>query len=57
MAMKKIKYPKTPKKSASVQVWERHLEKCKEVDKKNTESEKEAKKKLDTIKKVLQLKK
>lgn len=57
MAAKKIKYPKAPKKTASADVWERHLEKCKEVDKRNSEIEKSLKKKLDIIKKVSQLKK
>ncbi len=56
MAAKK-KYPKAPKKSASAETWERHLDKCKEVDKHNSELEKKEKKKLDTIKKVSQLKK
>lgn len=34
---KSLKKPKSPKASASAAVWERHVERCKEVDKKNRE--------------------
>jgi hypothetical protein len=41
---KKLKYPKKPKKTASVQVKENWLKRCKEIDKKNAEREKSKKK-------------
>ena len=35
-APKKLKYPKKPKMSASLQVKENYLARCKEIDKENT---------------------
>jgi hypothetical protein len=57
MATKAKKYPKAPKAKASLEVWEKHLEKCKEVDTFNKNVEAERKKKADAIKKVKALKK
>lgn len=51
------KYPKTPKKTASKDSWEKYLEKCKEVDKANSTMEKDKKDKLSIQKKVVDLKK
>ncbi len=33
--VKLLKYPKKPKQSASVQTFERYIERCKEIDKEN----------------------
>lgn len=52
MAQKKVKYPKKPKASASAQVMENYLAKCKEVDKKNAEIKKEQDKKIALKKKI-----
>jgi len=49
---KKISYPKKPKSTASVATLENYIAKCKEVDKKNAEREKQAKKRKDLLKKV-----
>jgi hypothetical protein len=57
MATKKVKYPKKPKQTASLQTWEKYHDKIKEVDKRNAEIEKEKKKKADLIKKVSGLRK
>lgn len=49
------KYPKSPKQSASKEVWARHVEKCKDVDKYNAQLDKDknAKKSLiATAKKI-----
>lgn len=42
---KKKSYPKQPKASASLKVWENYHAKCKDVDKFNADLEKTAKKK------------
>ena len=49
------KYPKQPKMQASVEVWKRYEERCKEVDRYNNElKRKEAEKKriIDKVKKM-----
>lgn len=52
MASKKIKYPKRPKQSSSLSVWERYDARCKEVDKINNQRAAEAKRKEALIKKT-----
>lgn len=52
MAVKKIKYPKRPKKSASLEVWARYNDRIKEIDKKNNERKTRASKKANLIKSV-----
>ena len=52
MATKMLKYGKKPKATASVQVLQNYIAKCKEVDKKNTARKAEAKKKLALRKQV-----
>jgi acetyl-CoA carboxylase beta subunit len=46
---KKIKYPKAPKRSASVEVWERYYERIKEIDKLNAQRMAEYNRKLKQI--------
>jgi len=46
---KKRKYPKQPKRSSSLAVWERYEARCKEIDKYN-KSLAEKPKKIDAIK-------
>lgn len=57
MAIKKKKYPKAPKKTASLATWLKHEEKIKTVVKYNLELVKNEKKKTDLIKKVQSIKK
>ncbi len=57
MATKKKKYPKLPKSSASLQVWENYRDKCKDVDKYNSNLETEKKKKQSIIEAVKKMKK
>lgn len=52
MTAKKIKYPKRPKKTASLEVWERYNARIKEVDRKNNEVKARANKKATLIKSV-----
>jgi hypothetical protein len=52
MAVKKIKYPKRPKKSASLEVWGRYNDRIKEIDKRNNEAKTRASKKANLIKSV-----
>lgn len=51
MALKKKKYPKKPKASATLKSWENYAAKCKEVDKYNSQLEADKKKKETIIKK------
>lgn len=53
----KRKYPKQPKASASADVWQRYYDRCKEVDKHNSNLIKEKARKASIIKKVKSLKK
>ena len=43
MAVKKKKYPKKPKASASISTMQNYLTRCKEVDKANAQIEKDKK--------------
>jgi hypothetical protein len=52
MGAKKLKYPKKPKATASLEVWERYTARCKEVDKINAQKEADAKKKAALIAKA-----
>ncbi len=56
MASKKRRYPKAPRKTASVQVWENYRNRCKDVDKHNASLISDKKKKEGIIKSVQQLK-
>lgn len=56
MATKKRKYPKAPKKTASLEVWERHRAKCVEVDRYNANIEAAKKKKAGVISQVQKIK-
>ena len=49
MATKKKKYPKAPKATASLQVWQNHQAKCKEVDRYNASIQSDKKKKATVI--------
>lgn len=57
MAKKKRKYPKAPKATASSAVWEAHVKKCQEVDKYNTEIDRDKSKVGQLMKKAQALKK
>lgn len=46
------KYPKAPKQSASIEVKERYLARCKEIDKENAKREAEKKKSEALSKKI-----
>lgn len=46
------KYPKAPKQSASIEVKERYLARCKEIDKENAKREAEHKKSEALSKKI-----
>lgn len=46
------KYPKAPKQSASIEVKERYLTRCKEIDKENAKREAERKKSEALSKKI-----
>lgn len=46
------KYPKAPKQSASIEVKERYLARCKEIDKENAKREAERKKSESLSKKI-----
>ena len=46
------KYPKAPKASASIEVKERYLQRCKEIDKENAKLKAEKKKSEDLSKKI-----
>lgn len=48
----KIKYPKAPKASASIETKERYLARCKEIDRENAKREAE-KKKSETLSKKI----
>lgn len=48
-ATKKRKYPKQPKQSASLEVWQRYKERIKEVDRHNAKILADAKKKKSVI--------
>jgi len=50
------KYPKTPKASSSLDSWKRHEEKVKEVDKFNTQIDKDKAAKKTVISKVKKMK-
>jgi len=49
MATKKKKYPKRPKASSSLQVWQNFERRCKEVDRLNKQAEQQAKQKKALI--------
>jgi hypothetical protein len=51
-APKKLKYPKKPKTTASLAVWERYEARRKEIDKINSEKLKDYNKKQSLIKKL-----
>lgn len=46
---KKLKFPKAPRKSASVEVWERYHKRCAEIKKRNDERLKPYKAKASKI--------
>ena len=48
-APRKFKFPKAPKKSASVEVWERYHKKCADIKKRNDEKMKPFKAKSSKI--------
>lgn len=50
------KYPKSPKKSSSLDVWEKHKQKCQEVDKHNAKIDADKKKKETVIGAVKKIK-
>ena len=52
MAIKKLKYPKRPKQSSSLTVWERYEARCKEIDKINNQRMADVKKKANLINKI-----
>ena len=54
---KKRKYPKEPKRSASLETWRNYRDKVKEVDKYNAEREKRKKEKERVIADAKRLKK
>jgi hypothetical protein len=56
MATKKKKYPKSPKTTSSLQVWEKYKERCKEVDKFNSSIITDKAKKAKLITEVQKLK-
>lgn len=56
MAIKKRKYPKAPKQTASLAVWERHRAKVQEVDRYNSNIEAAKKKKAGVISQVQKMK-
>jgi hypothetical protein len=49
MGAKKLKYPKKPKTTAGLSIWERYTERCKEIDKINNQRDADAKKKAALI--------
>jgi hypothetical protein len=53
---KKKKYPKQPKKSASLKVWENYQAKIKEIDKHNAKIDADEKKKEAMIGRVQKMK-
>lgn len=57
MATKKKKYPKKPKASASVRTLQNYIQKCKDVDKFNSQILSEKKKKEGLLKKISGIKK
>jgi hypothetical protein len=57
MALKKKKYPKKPKASANLSVWERYQNKVKDVNAYNNQLIKDKTKKENIIKSVDKLKK
>ena len=52
MAKKMLKYPKAPKHSASIEVKENYIKRCKEIDKENAKRKAEQKKSEDLSKKI-----
>ena len=52
MAKKILKYPKAPKQSASIEVKENYIKRCKEIDKENAKRKAEQKKSEDLSKKI-----
>lgn len=52
MAKKMLKYPKAPKQSASIEVKENYIKRCKEIDKENAKRKAEQKKSEDLSKKI-----
>ncbi len=52
MGVKKLNYPKRPKESASLAVWERYDARCKEIDKINNQRMADVKKKANLISKI-----
>lgn len=56
MATKKRKYPKQPKMTASLPVWERYRAKCQEVDRYNAGLDAAKKKKAAVISTVQKMK-
>ena len=52
MGVRKLKYPKRPKQSASLSTWERYQARCKEIDKINNQREADARKKKSIIEKT-----
>jgi len=52
MTVKKVKYPKRPKTSASLEVWTRYKDRIKEVDRKNADRISRKKKKESLMKQV-----
>jgi len=56
MALKLKKYPKAPKRSASLTVVENYLQKCRLIDKDNNKIKADEKKRIGLLKKVQDLK-
>lgn len=52
---KLLKYPKKPKAGASAQVLQNYIDRCKEVDKKNAERNRENSKRKELVKKVARI--
>jgi hypothetical protein len=49
---KKRKYPKRPKVSSSLQVWKNYEARCKDVDRYNSQLERDKKAKANLVKKI-----
>jgi hypothetical protein len=56
MATKKKKYPKSPKKTSSLEVWDKYKVRCKEVDEFNKKIITDKAKKAKVIEEVKKLK-
>jgi hypothetical protein len=52
---KALRYPKTPKRGASLEVMKRYKARCADVDRKNAEKAREYNRKIEDIKKARQM--